>query len=162
MLRPGKRVVIVVVVAALAALAARVAAPSGRAQHRPPAALRCGVERWTVKTLQDRPHLIPAQPNTVAHLVSLTRPNSLPATRLPFERHIYSVIAAVTLVRPEDDQDLHLVLRRGTNQMIAEAPNASSCAVNATAYRPHRHELTDADNLAKNRQRQLRGRGQSG
>jgi hypothetical protein len=32
------------------------------------------------------------------------------------------VIAAVVLVRPEDDSDLHLVLQQGGNHMIAEAP----------------------------------------
>jgi hypothetical protein len=71
----------------------------------------------------------------VAHLVSLPRPAHLPQTRLPFERHIYSVIAAVTLDRSEEDGDLHLVLQRGTRHMIAEAPDAPSCTANATAYR---------------------------
>jgi hypothetical protein len=41
---------------------------------------------------------------------------------LPFERHVYRVIAAVTLVRPEDDGDFHLMLRHGPLHMIAEAP----------------------------------------
>jgi hypothetical protein len=59
----------------------------------------------------------------------------VPATRLPFERHIFSVIAAVTLVRQEADQDLHLVLERRGKHMIAEAPNAPFCTANATGYR---------------------------
>jgi hypothetical protein len=56
-------------------------------------------------------------------------------TRLPFERHIFSVIATVALVRHEADQDLHLVLREQISQMIAEAPNAPFCAPKATALR---------------------------
>jgi hypothetical protein len=44
------------------------------------------------------------------------------------------VIAAVTLVRSEDDQDLHLVLRSGRKHMIAEAPSPS-CTTRATALR---------------------------
>src|SRR5438093_10806543 len=62
----------------------------------------CGVERWTVKTLQDRPRLLPVKKTTIAYLVGRPAPSSLPATRLPFERHIFRVRAAVTLVKSED------------------------------------------------------------
>jgi hypothetical protein len=55
----------------------------------------CGVERWTAKTLQDRPVLIPAQKTTIAYLTSRTPPASLLDARLPFERHIFTVTAAV-------------------------------------------------------------------
>jgi hypothetical protein len=94
----------------------------------------CGVERWAVKTLQDRPVLLPRKRTTVAYLVSLPRPLALPDYRLPFERHIFQVIAPVTLVRPEDDGDLHVVLRPGRKHMIAEAP-AWSCTRKAKLYR---------------------------
>jgi hypothetical protein len=133
-MRPRKRFVLVLLLAGLTAVAARVAAPTEAHPTQPSRALMCGVERWTVKTLQDRPRLLPARATTIAHLVSLPRPSSLPATRLPLERHIFSVLAAVTLVRSEDDSDLHLVLARGTKHMIAEAPS-SSCTTRATAYR---------------------------
>src|SRR5436190_21922905 len=73
----------------------------------------CGVERWTVKTLQDRPRLLPVKRTTIAYLISRPAPSYLQRTRLPFERHIFRVTAAVTLVRPEDDQDFHLVLSDG-------------------------------------------------
>ena len=108
------------VVVATAALAAGIAftAPSGRAASRH----SCGVERWTVKTLQDRPRLLPNRLTTVHYLVTRKAPSSLPDTRLPFEHHVFTVIAAVTLVRPEDDSDLHLVLQEGGSHMIAEAP----------------------------------------
>jgi len=130
-----RRALLVVLVVGIAVLAGRVAAPSRASHFRFSNALACGVERWQVKTLQDRPHLIPAQATTVAHLVSLPRPSPLPTTRSPFERHIFSVVARVTLVRPEADQDLHLVLKSGAKQMIAEAPDAPACTVNATAFR---------------------------
>jgi hypothetical protein len=55
-------------------------------------------------------------------------------TRLPFERHVFRVVAAVTLVRTEADDDLHLVLRVSPDHMIAEAP-LPSCAPGATALR---------------------------
>ena len=58
----------------------------------------------------------------------------LPATRLPFERHVFRVTAAVTLVRSEDDGDLHLVLSDGKRTMIAESPSAA-CTAKATATR---------------------------
>jgi hypothetical protein len=74
------------------------------------AGLLCGVERWSVKTLQDRPHLLPVQTTTVAHLTSLPPPAALPYRRLPFERHVFRVVAAIILVRPESDGDAHLVL----------------------------------------------------
>jgi hypothetical protein len=83
------------------------------------------VERWTVKTLQDRPRLLPARATTVHDLVTLLTPAVHPATRLPFEHNVFTVTAAVTLVRREDDGDFHLVLRSGSDHMIAEAPSAS-------------------------------------
>jgi hypothetical protein len=94
----------------------------------------CGVERWTVKTLQDRPRLLAVKPATVAYLVSRPAPADLPDTRLPFERHVFRVTAAVTLVRPEADSDFHLVLNEGKHTMIAESP-ASSCTKRATPLR---------------------------
>lgn len=94
----------------------------------------CGVERWTVKTLQDRPHLLRARKTTIHYLITRPRPSSLPDTRLAFERHIFTVVAAVVLVRPEDDSDLHLVLQQGGNHMIAEAP-APYCDSRATPLR---------------------------
>jgi len=101
----------------------------------------CGVERWTVKTLQDRPRLLPVRRVTLAYLVSRPAPKPLPATRLPFERHVFRVTAAVTLVRSEDDGDFHLVLSDGQRTMIAESPSAS-CTRKATPTR--RRQMTQA------------------
>lgn len=101
----------------------------------------CGVERWTVKTLQDRPKLLPVAATTIAYLTSQPMPPSLPTTRLAFERHVFAVIAAVTLVRQEADSDLHLVLQAGSSHMIAEAPSPS-CDSKATPQR--RAQMTSA------------------
>ena len=99
------------------------------------ARVECGVERWTVKTLGDRPVLLPARPTTIKFLVTRPTSEGLPQTRLPFERHIYRVTAAVTLVRPEDDGDFHLVLQDGAGRtMIAESP-MGSCGRSATLRR---------------------------
>jgi hypothetical protein len=90
----------------------------------------CGIERWTVKTLQDRPNMLPIRTVSLRYLVTRPAPASLPSTRLPFERHVYRVVAAVTEIRPEDDGDYHLILRDHGLSMIAETP-ALSCTSRA-------------------------------
>ena len=120
----------------LAALSSPRSAQPASAPSSASAALRatCGVERWTVKTLQDRPRLLPVKQTTIAFLVNQPAPHPLPSTRLPFERHVYRVTAAVTLDRPEDDGDYHLVLSDGTRTMIAESPS-TACVAGATPLR---------------------------
>jgi hypothetical protein len=120
----------VLVAAALASTGAKSAVLS-RSAH---ASGACGVERWTVKTLQDRPHLVPARKTTIHYLITRRAPSSLPDTRLPFERHVFTVVAAVVLLRPENDSDFHVVLQQGGNHMIAEAP-AAYCDSKATPVR---------------------------
>ena len=122
------RVVAAALVIAALALSASTAADARVALH---ARELCGVERWTVKTLQDRPHLLPVRTVTLRFLVTRPAPASLPSTRLPFERHVYRVIAAVTLIRHEADDDYHLVLRDHGQTMIAETP-ALNCTTSAT------------------------------
>jgi hypothetical protein len=100
----------------------------------PSSAAACGVERWTVKTLQDRPALLPVRAATIAYLVSRPAPHPLPVTRLPFERNVFRVTAAVTLDRPEADGDLHLVLTDGTHTMIAESASPA-CTTGAMPAR---------------------------
>jgi hypothetical protein len=102
--------------------------------HPAARAHRCGVERWVVKTLQDRPYLLPVRSVTIAYLDSRPAPSSLPLTRLPFEHHVFRVHAAVSLVRSEADSDLHVVLSDGQRTMIAEAPS-TSCTSGATPAR---------------------------
>jgi hypothetical protein len=122
---------------ALAAVAGLLATWSSSAPPTSAATARasCGVERWTVKTLGDRPTLLRARRTSIAALSALAAPSSLPQTRLAFERHIYTVRAAVTLIRREDDGDLHLVLQDGAGRtMIAESP-LGACGPSATRHR---------------------------
>jgi hypothetical protein len=133
MRRPGTRAIVVVAVIAAAAVAARIAAPSHATRFH--ASRACGVERWAVKTLQDRPRLLRVRATTIAHLDSIPRPAHVPSTRLPIERRIYSVVASAEMIREESDQDLHVVLRSGLKHLIAEAPNAPYCTPKATAIR---------------------------
>jgi hypothetical protein len=123
-------------VAVVIAAALAVAASANGRYSRPIASTHelCGFERWTVKTLQDRPKLLPARATTVHFLVTRPAPRVLPTRRLPFERHIYRVTAAVTLVRDEADGDLHLALRAGSDHMIAEAPSPA-CTMRAKPLR---------------------------
>ena len=119
----------------LGALIVALAALASATSAAPAPAPSCGTERWTVKTLQDRPRLIPVRDTTIAFLASRSAPSSLPDTRLPFERHIFRVRAAVTLVRLEDDSDYHVVIQDTQGQtMITEAP-LPACASRATALR---------------------------
>jgi hypothetical protein len=55
----------------------------------------------TVKTLQDRPHLLANRLTTVKYLVTPRPPSSLPPTRLTFERHVFTVVTRVTFVRED-------------------------------------------------------------
>ena len=74
---------------------------------------------------------------TVHYLVTRPAPAYLPDRRLPFERNVFTVTAAVVLVRAEDDGDFHVVLRSGRDQMITEAPSPS-CTGGATHMRETR------------------------
>jgi hypothetical protein len=131
----------------IALVAARVAAASNSHHLRFSAALACGVERWSIKTLKDRPLLLRARATTVAHLTSLPRPSYLPPSRrLLSERRIYSVIASVTLDRTEADLDHHLVLRSGSRTMIVQTPSPL-CTKGATATR--RKQMIAARNVAR-------------
>jgi hypothetical protein len=125
------RFALVLAIGAVAA-ASVVATPPGASASD--SRLLCGVERWTVKTLPDRPRLLPPATTTIAFLTSRPAPPTLPDTRLPFERHIYTVTAAVTLKRLEADGDFYLVLSDGTRTMIAESPDPA-CINGATSLR---------------------------
>jgi hypothetical protein len=76
---------------ACVAAALHVAAPSKATTVQ--AARRCGADRWYVRTLQDRPVLLPARRTTIRELVRIPRPKTLPATRLAIEHRVVTVIA---------------------------------------------------------------------
>jgi hypothetical protein len=124
------------------AAAAAVTASSGHATSR----YACGVERWAVKTLQDRSHLLRNRLTMVHYLVTRRAPSYLPSTRLPFERHVFTVIARVTFVREEADSDYHFILRERGYHMIAEAP-APYCDHGATRH--YRREMAAARRVAR-------------
>lgn len=86
----------------------------------------CGVERWTVKTLQDRPHLLRTRAATVAQLVSMPAPGRLLATRLSLERRVYRLVATVSLIRWPIGRSS--VLWRG-QRIEGSAPVGVSCSV---------------------------------
>jgi hypothetical protein len=88
------RTSVVLLVALASVVAARVARPAPHGRARFSAALACGVERWSIKTLKDRPALVRTRPITVGFLA---QPRYLPPSRrLPFEHRIFTVIARVT------------------------------------------------------------------
>jgi hypothetical protein len=122
-----------VLFAAIAVLVLVAAKTNSASAHRS-ATPACGLERWTVKTLQDRPRLLPVRRSSVVALTNLPAPVVLPISRLPFERRVLRVVAQVVLIRPEADRDLHLVLRDGDRTMIAEAPDPT-CAPGAVPPR---------------------------
>jgi hypothetical protein len=128
-----RRVTIVLVVALAAGVAARVAAPAPKTA-RFSAALACGVQRWSVKTLKDRPYLSAPRPSSVARLSALPAPAHLGSTRLPAEHQVVTVVAPVILDRSESDLDRHLILRSGRQTMIAETPSPL-CTKGATPAR---------------------------
>ena len=116
-LRIGAAVALVTVAGLLASWASKPPRiPTASAASAATARVACGVERWTIKTLGDRPILLPSRPTSIRFLTARRAPFALPSRRLPFERHIYRVTAAVTLVRPEDDGDFHLVLQDGAGR----------------------------------------------
>ncbi len=132
--------------AGLSALLAVVAATASSGASGSTSAGSCGVERWSVKTLQDRPHLLRKRLTTVKFLVTRPKPTSLPTTRLPFEHHIYTVIARATFVRAEADSDYHIILSENGYHMIAEAP-AAYCDRRAKLI--YRREMATARRRAK-------------
>src|SRR5438034_4907371 len=125
----------------LVPLFAELRADAARPQAVAAPAASCGVERWTVKTLGDRPQLLQVKATTIRYLVTRQAPASLPDTRLPFERHVFRLVARVAFIRPESDSDLHLGLVDGAGRtMIGEVP-LPSCAFRATPIRQHQMAL---------------------
>jgi hypothetical protein len=123
-----KRFVLAAPMAALAVWMG-LAASKGQATTK----LRCGGDRWSVKTLQDRPNLLPNRMTTVKWLVHRKPPAHRRKTRMAFEHHAFTVVARVTAVHLERDSDYHLLLREHGWPMIAESP-AFACTSGAKLY----------------------------
>src|SRR4029078_5304327 len=98
--------------------------------------VRCGVERWPVKTLSDSDagniDFTPVAA-TVAQLRALPMPGSHPqSSRLaPTELTTYSVTASIVEFKLEADKDIHVViadLDDPAHTMIVEFPDAADCS----------------------------------
>jgi hypothetical protein len=126
-----KRLALLGAAGAILAASAGLSAPNGHATAK----LLCGGtdRRWPVKTLADRPKLLPAQPTTVKWLVTRKPPANRTATRMAFEYHVFTIVARVTTVQLEGDSDYHLTLREHGWPMIAESP-APECTAGAKGY----------------------------
>jgi hypothetical protein len=119
---------VVVVAAAAVARAAISSEPAAFAR------VNCGGDRLRVRTLSDRPRLLPAQGAAVASLARHARPRRLTARRMAFERHVFRVQAALTLAGARGAANLRLVIRDGSAKMTAGAPSPSC----TTSARPTR------------------------
>ncbi len=101
----------------------------------PAAALRCGVERWNVKTAVDsdvgRIDVTKTTATSISALLQLAEPASRPADARvdPTETTVFSVTARLTRFKWESssksgDSDYHLVIEdESGNSMVAEIPN---------------------------------------
>lgn len=102
---------------------------------------KCGVQRWSIKTLTDAAATqVDSTPQdvTVQHLRSIPAPKPLPDdTRLaPVEFTTFRVRARLVAWKKEDDEDLHLVLADPHNShrtIIAEVPNSTCQLVCSSA-----------------------------
>lgn len=105
----------------------------------PGGGVRCGTERWAVKTLSDgAPVDLAPIASTVAELGAIPRPAGADTAgnqRLDAETHVFTVHATLTLVRREADHDYHLVLQDGAATMIAEVTDpACQGAASSSIY----------------------------
>lgn len=93
--------------------------------------LTCGVERWSIKTLIDpdttKINFSNVVPSTIQYQRSLTKPASLPSTRLALEDTVYSLDCIMYKYKLEADNDIHIVIRAvddAAQTMVAEIVNA--------------------------------------
>ena len=112
--------------------------------------VRCGVERWPVKTLSDGDaaniNFTPVQA-TVAQLRAFQKPSSHPqSSRIaPTELTTFSVTARIVEFKLEADRDVHVViadLDDPSQTMIVEFPDAADCS--GAVGSAHRGEMETA------------------
>jgi hypothetical protein len=129
-----RRSAVALVGVVIAFAVARVAAPLHASHLRYSAALGCGVERWKVKDAAG-----PAAPTPCPFDSDRSADHARPTNATTGDE---ASLRAAHLQRrrrgdarhAEADDDFHLVLQSGADQMIAESPS-SSCARGATPYR---------------------------
>ncbi len=113
--------------------------------------VKCGVERWAVKTLSDddaaRVIFTPEQ-TTVDDLRRLRLPVVSPTTkRLESERRTVTVAARLIDAKVEDDHDVHLVIAEPgdpTKTMIAELPDVGCSGPIDSAKREEMRQAREA------------------
>jgi hypothetical protein len=128
---------LVAAVAALALAALHVASPSGASRLRGSGV--CGGDRWHVRTLQDRPKLLPDHTTTLRKLGQLRRPSSISQTRMPIERQIVTLHVGALVVDREANGDFRVMLvdrQSNVRELWAFAPHPF-CNSGATNYRRH-------------------------
>lgn len=104
--------------------------------------VRCGVERWAVKTLSDGSRAsVDLEPvaTTIAELAALPRPARLPNDQRvpPVETTVYRVRGYLVAYRHEDDHDFHVVLADMEHQrvtMITEIPDPACGGACASGF----------------------------
>ena len=102
--------------------------------------IRCGIERWAIKTLSDNDAAkvdFRPVPKTVSDLVALPAPNSSSETSRPdpAERTSFKVRARLVGFRQEIDRDFHIViadLEDPAKTMIVEIPDPDCSGVCAS------------------------------
>jgi hypothetical protein len=100
--------------------------------------IKCGIERWDVKTGTDpnasNVDQASVEKTTIAKLNALAKPASPTSRIAPVEDTVYEITATLTAYKIEPDNDYHLALKNkvGTT-MIAEIP-APGC-VNGGPFR---------------------------
>jgi hypothetical protein len=112
--------------------------------------LRCGVERWPVKTLSDadaiRVDLSRVQQATIKALNErATHCSGLPSARTFAEEfQSYEVIGRVIYVRLEDDRDYHVAMADPADSSHTIVTEVADVACQGAISSPHRARLESA------------------
>lgn len=101
---------------------------------------KCGTERWSVKVLEDNPPL-KRRKSTVGGLAKLPpncKPGESDRTGYP-EFHVYTIDAVLDEVRPQGDEDYHLVVSspgHPDSQMVVEIADPACPGASTSTYEP--------------------------
>jgi len=120
------------------------------AQNPPACGVKCGSDRWTLKTLTDvdvqNVDFTSIQKKTVAQLTALPKPNKRPKLHRvpPTELQTFEVEANLTEFGAEKDRDFHIVIADvgvPSKTMVIEIPDSACQGACASA---HLAEFLDA------------------
>ncbi len=120
------------------------------AQNPPACGVKCGSDRWTLKTLTDvdvqNVDFTGIQKKTVAQLTALPKPNKRPKLNRvpPTELQTFEVKANLTEFGAEKDRDFHIVIADAgvpSKTMVIEIPDSACQGACASA---HLAEFLDA------------------